>query len=123
MTRRWRLFPKYALLIITLVGSMLIASGAIGIYFSWRENEAHLAALQVEKAQNAAYRIEQYIVDIEHELSWTALPTRSSRAASSTSSCSARRRRSPRSSGSIPRGASSCASRAWRWTRSAAAPT
>jgi hypothetical protein len=74
MTRRWRLFPKYALLIITLVGSMLIASGAIGIYFSWRENEAHLAALQVEKAQNAAYRIEQYIVDIEHELSWTALP-------------------------------------------------
>ena len=42
MTRRWRLFPKYALLIITLVGSMLIVSGAIGIYFSWRENEAHL---------------------------------------------------------------------------------
>ena len=74
MTRRWRLFPKYALLIITLVGSMLIASGAIGIYFSWRENEAHLSALQAEKAQNAAYRIEQYIVDIEHELSWTALP-------------------------------------------------
>ena len=74
MTRRWRLFPKYALLIITLVGSMLIVSGAIGIYFSWRENEAHLEALQLEKAQNAAYRIEQYIVDIEHELSWTALP-------------------------------------------------
>ena len=40
MTRRWRLFPKYALLIITLVGGMLIASGAIGIYFSYRENEA-----------------------------------------------------------------------------------
>ena len=40
MTRRWRLFPKYALLIITLVGSMLVASGAIGVYFSWRENEA-----------------------------------------------------------------------------------
>ena len=54
MTRRWRLFPKYALLIITLVGSMLVASGAIGIYFSWRENEAHLVALQEEKAQNAA---------------------------------------------------------------------
>jgi hypothetical protein len=25
MIRRWRLFPKYALLIITLVGSMLVA--------------------------------------------------------------------------------------------------
>jgi hypothetical protein len=36
MTRRWRLFPKYALLIITLVGSMLVASGAICIFFSWR---------------------------------------------------------------------------------------
>ena len=39
MTRRWRLFPKYALLIITLVGIMLITSGAIGIYFSWQETE------------------------------------------------------------------------------------
>ncbi|MDQ6639472.1 MAG: GAF domain-containing protein [Pseudomonadota bacterium] len=74
MTRRWRLFPKYALLIITLVGSMLIASGAIGIYFAWRETKAHLVALQEEKAQNAATRIEQYVLDIEHQLSWTALP-------------------------------------------------
>ena len=74
MTRRWRLFPKYALLIITLVGSMLVASGAIGIYFSWRESKAHLDALQDEKARNAADRIEQYILGIEHQLSWTALP-------------------------------------------------
>ncbi|HEV7576848.1 MAG TPA: GAF domain-containing protein [Caldimonas sp.] len=74
MTRRWRLFPKYALLIITLVGAMLIASGAIGIYFSWRESEAHLVALQIEKAQSAATRIEQYVLAIEHQLSWTALP-------------------------------------------------
>jgi GAF domain-containing protein/HAMP domain-containing protein len=74
MTRRWRLFPKYALLIITLVGSMLVASAAIGLYFSWRETEAHLVALQVEKAQNAATRIEQYVLDIEQQMSWTALP-------------------------------------------------
>jgi signal transduction histidine kinase len=72
--RRWRLFPKYALLIITLVGGMLIASGAIGIWFSYRETEAHLVALQEEKAQSAATRIEQYMLDIEHQLSWTALP-------------------------------------------------
>src|SRR5450755_2235652 len=74
MTRRWRLFPKYALLIITLVGGVLVASGAIGIYFSWRETEAHLASLQVEKAESAATRIEQYVLDIEHQMSWTALP-------------------------------------------------
>jgi hypothetical protein len=41
MTPRWRLFPKYALLIIALVGGLLAASGAIGLYFSWRDNEQH----------------------------------------------------------------------------------
>jgi hypothetical protein len=74
MTPRWRLFPKYALLIIALVGGLLAASGAIGLYFSWRDNEQHLLALQTEKAQAAAARIEQYVEDIEHQLSWTALP-------------------------------------------------
>jgi signal transduction histidine kinase len=74
MTRRWRLFPKYALLIITLVGGMLVASGAIGIWFSWDETRAHLVALQNEKAESAATRIEQYILDIGHDMSWTALP-------------------------------------------------
>ena len=75
MTRRWRLFPKYALLIITLVGSMLLASGAIGTYFSWRENERNLLALQQEKARNAAHRIDEFVGGIVHELSWTALPS------------------------------------------------
>ncbi len=74
MMRRWRLFPKYALLIITLVGSMLVASGAIGIWFSWRETQAHAVELQVEKAKSAATQIEQYILDIGHDMSWTALP-------------------------------------------------
>src|SRR5829696_8419525 len=74
MTRRWRLFPKYALLIISLVGSMLVLSGAIGMYFSWQEIETHLVELQNEKAQNAADRIEQYVQNIEHQLSWTAFP-------------------------------------------------
>ena len=74
MTRRWRLFPKYALLIIALVGGMLVASGIVGSVFAYRESEAHLEALQVEKAQGAATRIEQYVQNIEHQLSWTALP-------------------------------------------------
>ncbi|MDR6536448.1 ATP-binding protein [Variovorax soli] len=74
MTRRRHLFPKYALLIITLVGSMLVASGAVVIYFSYRENQAHVVALQTEKAQGAATRIEQYVLNIEHQLGWTALP-------------------------------------------------
>jgi hypothetical protein len=74
MTLRWRLFPKYATLIIALVGGMLVASGGISLYFSYRENQEHLVALQREKAEAAATRIEQYIRDIEQQLGWTALP-------------------------------------------------
>jgi len=72
--RRWRLFPKYALLIIALVCGMLVVSGAVVIYFSYRENQAHAVALQAEKAQAAATRIEQYVLNIEQQLGWTALP-------------------------------------------------
>jgi signal transduction histidine kinase len=71
---RWRLFPKYATLIILLVGGMLVVSSAIGLFFSWREVQSNLQALQAEKAQGAANRIEQYILEIEHQLGWTAFP-------------------------------------------------
>jgi len=60
MTLRWRLFPKYATLIIALVGGMLVASGGISLYFSYRENQDHLVALQREKAQAAAVGPLQY---------------------------------------------------------------
>ncbi|WP_213956529.1 ATP-binding protein [Variovorax sp. dw_954] len=70
----WRLFPKYATLIIAVVAGVLLVSGAISIYFSYRETRTQLVALQFEKAQGAATRIEQYMLDIEHQLSWTALP-------------------------------------------------
>ena len=69
---RWRLFPKYATLIIAVVAGVLVVSGAINLVFSWREIQAHLVALQMEKAQGAATRIEQYVLDIEHQIGWTA---------------------------------------------------
>ena len=74
MTRRFGLFPKYAALIISLVGLLLVGSGAVGLYFSYRENTDSLVALQFEKAQGAATRIEQYVSEIEQQVSWTALP-------------------------------------------------
>ena len=85
MSLRWRLFPKYATLIIALVGGMLVASGGISLYFSYIENQQHLIAVQREKAQAAATRIEQYIRDIEHQLGWTALRRSARVAARSTS--------------------------------------
>jgi signal transduction histidine kinase/putative methionine-R-sulfoxide reductase with GAF domain len=74
MTPRWRLFPKYTAIIIAVVGSLLVASGVISTWFSYRETEAHLVALQVEKAEAAATRIQEFVQGIEHQLSWTALP-------------------------------------------------
>ena len=74
MAIRLRLFAKYAALIVALVGGALVASGAISLYFAYGESRQALLALQREKADAAAYRIEQYVRGIEHELGWTALP-------------------------------------------------
>ncbi len=74
MTPRPRLFTKYFALIVALVSGALIASSAIGLWFSYQESKSALTALQREKAVAAAYRIEQYIRSIEHEIGWTMLP-------------------------------------------------
>jgi len=71
---RGRLFRKYLLLIITLVTSALLASGAISIYFTYQETRSSLASLQHEKAVAAAARIEQYIHQIDQQLAYAALP-------------------------------------------------
>ena len=62
------------LLLGILVSSVLLASGLIDLYFTYRENLVALSALQKEKALAAASRIEQYIKDIEHQVSLTTLP-------------------------------------------------
>ena len=74
MAIRLRLFAKYAALIVALVGGALVASGAISLYFAYGESKNALFALQREKADAAAYRIEQYVRGLDHELGWTALP-------------------------------------------------
>jgi signal transduction histidine kinase/putative methionine-R-sulfoxide reductase with GAF domain len=73
-SHRGRLFRKYLLLILSLVTIALLASGAIGIYFSYQENRAALGSVQHEKAVAAASRIEQYIIGIEQQLKYAALP-------------------------------------------------
>ncbi len=73
-THRGRLFRKYLLLIMSLVGASLLASGGIGLYFSYQETQAALASLQAEKAVAAAARIEQYMGQITQQLGFAALP-------------------------------------------------
>ena len=75
MSLRASLFGKYVVYFVVLVSAALIASGAVGLYFTYQENKAALLNLQREKAAAAASRIETYIQEIERQLDWVRLPT------------------------------------------------
>ena len=72
--RRGRLFRKYVIFFVVLVSGALLTSGALEIYFSYRENKAALVQLQREKAVAAAGRIEQFVKEIERQIGWTTHP-------------------------------------------------
>jgi signal transduction histidine kinase len=71
---RGRLLRKYIVLFGAVVSGVLLASGALEIYFSYQEAKAALAAVQREKALAAATRIEQFVREIERQLGWTTHP-------------------------------------------------
>ena len=68
---RGRLFRKYVLVLLVLVGGVLLVSSLIELYFSYQETKAALVRLEREKAVAAAARIEQFVKDIERHLRWT----------------------------------------------------
>ena len=68
---RGRLFRKYVLVLLVLVGGVLLVSSLVEIYFSYQETKAALVRLEREKAVAAAARIEQFVKDIERQLRWT----------------------------------------------------
>jgi len=70
----WRgsLFLKYALPLVVLVIGGLVVSGLVEIYFSYQENKTALSRIQHEKAAAAAIRIERFVRELEHDLSWIA---------------------------------------------------
>ncbi len=68
---RGRLFRKFAILFVGLVGGVLIASGAMQAYFSYEENKEMLVRLQREKADAAAAVIKQFVREIENQIAWT----------------------------------------------------
>ena len=72
--RRAGLFLKYFAFIGLLVSVGLVASGAIGLYFSYQETRTSIESLQREKALTAAVRIEHFLGDVQSQLSWTTLP-------------------------------------------------
>ena len=74
MIARGSLFSKYVVYFVALVTLALVASGGIGVYFTYQENKAALLDLQREKAAAAASRIEAYVQEIEHQIGWMRLP-------------------------------------------------
>ena len=73
-TRRRRLLWKYVIFFSILVTGALLANGAIETYFSYQENKEALAAVQREKAQAAATRIEGFVLEIERQMGWVTQP-------------------------------------------------
>jgi PAS domain S-box-containing protein len=62
---RRRLFWKYLVFLLVLVGGVLVASSLIELYFSYAEAQRALVEVAREKAQGAAARIERFVVEIE----------------------------------------------------------
>jgi signal transduction histidine kinase/CheY-like chemotaxis protein len=65
---RGKLFRKYLLVLVLLVGGLLTAASAIELYFSYQENQRVLVKVEREKAFAAAETIERFIQEIEHHV-------------------------------------------------------
>jgi len=66
---RQPLFRKYVAVFVILVSGALITSGLVQMYFSYQENPAALLSIRREKAAGAATRIEQFLQEIERQIS------------------------------------------------------
>jgi len=62
--RRGRLVRHYFLISVILIGSGLIASGLLEIYFRYQESRETLALLQQEVASGAAFKIDRFVQEI-----------------------------------------------------------
>src|SRR5882672_494361 len=69
--RRKSLFGKYVVSFVGLVVLVLAVSGGLETWFMYREITQLLSDTQSDKAEATARRIEQYISEIERQISWT----------------------------------------------------
>jgi signal transduction histidine kinase len=68
-----RLYRKYVVIFVLLIGAVLLAGGVSDLYFSYFETRDATVALNREKAAAAAIRIEQFTREIEQHVGWTNL--------------------------------------------------
>ncbi|WOJ88967.1 ATP-binding protein [Methylocapsa polymorpha] len=68
--RRRSLFSKYVASFVGLVVFVLMISSAIDMWITYRNTKNMLLRGQSDKAEAAAHRVEQFIVELEREISW-----------------------------------------------------
>ena len=66
--RTGKLFWKYVVVFVVLVGGLLVGSGLVELYFSYQETQRGLVRLEREKALAAAERIERFVMEIERQV-------------------------------------------------------
>lgn len=63
--RGGRLLRRTFIIALVLVSGGLLTSGAVELFFRYRESVEGIWALQREMAQGAAFKIQQFVQDIE----------------------------------------------------------
>jgi hypothetical protein len=66
-----KLFRKYVLLMMAVVGGALLVSGGLQIYFSYEESKRSQLAIQQEKAIAAAWAIGEFVRQLRSQIAWT----------------------------------------------------
>jgi signal transduction histidine kinase/DNA-binding response OmpR family regulator len=65
---RRRLFRKYVVVLLVLVGGILLAASLVELFFSYQETKRAIVREERAKAIAAAVRIEQFMKDIERQV-------------------------------------------------------
>jgi signal transduction histidine kinase/putative methionine-R-sulfoxide reductase with GAF domain len=65
---RGRLFRKYVVVLLVLVGGVLMVSSLVELYFSYRETQQAIGRVERAKAVAAAARIEQFLKEVEEQV-------------------------------------------------------
>ena len=71
---RLSLAQKLAVAFLGLVTAVLLVNGAIDMWLNWRDARGQAVRVQQEKADAAAERVGEFVVEIEQQLGWTTRP-------------------------------------------------
>jgi GAF domain-containing protein len=63
-----RLFRKYVVVLLVLVGGVLMASSLVELYFSYRETQLAIVRVERARAVAAAVGIEQFLKEVEQQV-------------------------------------------------------